>query len=59
LKEPYQKLINVGLVLGKNGEKMSKSLGNVVSPDEITKEHGADTLRMYEMFMGAFEDMKP
>ncbi len=59
LKEPYQKLINVGLVLGENGEKMSKSLGNVVSPDEITKEHGADTLRMYEMFMGAFEDMKP
>jgi len=45
--------------LGENGEKMSKSLGNVVNPDDIVKQYGADALRLYEMFMGALEDMKP
>lgn len=58
-KEPFKKLINQGLVLGDDGEKMSKSLGNVVNPEEVAKEYGVDTLRMYEMFMGGFEDAKP
>ena len=58
-KEPFKKLINQGIILGANREKMSKSRGNVVSPDEIIKEYGADTLRMYEMFMGPLEAMKP
>ncbi|MCV3728299.1 leucine--tRNA ligase [Ureaplasma miroungigenitalium] len=51
-KEPFQKVINQGMILGPNGEKMSKSKGNVINPDEIIASHGADTLRLYEMFMG-------
>lgn len=54
-KEPFSKLRNIGLVLASDGQKMSKSKGNVVSPDEIIEKYGADTLRMYEMFMGPFE----
>ena len=50
--EPFNKLINQGMILGENGEKMSKSKGNVINPDEIVKTHGADALRLYEMFMG-------
>ncbi|MBD8006039.1 leucine--tRNA ligase [Bacillus norwichensis] len=51
-KEPFQKLFNQGMILGENHEKMSKSKGNVVNPDDIIESHGADTLRLYEMFMG-------
>lgn len=58
-KEPFNKLINQGLILGPDGQKMSKSKGNVVNPDDIVKEYGADVLRMYEMFMGPLEDEKP
>ncbi|RAS76473.1 leucine--tRNA ligase [Priestia endophytica] len=54
-KEPFQKLFNQGMILGENNEKMSKSKGNVVNPDEIVASHGADTLRLYEMFMGPLE----
>lgn len=54
-KEPFQKLFNQGMILGENNEKMSKSKGNVVNPDEIVTSHGADTLRLYEMFMGPLE----
>lgn len=54
-KEPYQKRTSHGMILGENGEKMSKSRGNVVNPDDIVSEFGADTLRTYEMFIGAFE----
>ncbi|EDL65039.1 leucine--tRNA ligase [Bacillus sp. SG-1] len=54
-KEPFQRLFNQGMILGENNEKMSKSKGNVVNPDEIVSTHGADTLRMYEMFMGPLE----
>ncbi len=54
-KEPFQKLFNQGMILGENNEKMSKSKGNVVNPDEIVQSHGADTLRLYEMFMGPLE----
>ncbi|MGD7044309.1 leucine--tRNA ligase [Jeotgalibacillus proteolyticus] len=54
-KEPFQKLFNQGMILGENNEKMSKSKGNVVNPDEIVKTHGADTLRVYEMFMGPLD----
>ncbi|AAT28025.1 class I tRNA ligase family protein [[Mycoplasma] mobile] len=57
-KEPFQKLINQGMILGKDGQKMSKSLGNVVNPDEIIQNFGADTLRVYEMFMGPLTDTK-
>ena len=53
--EPFLKLRNVGLVLAEGGEKMSKSKGNVINPDDVVKEYGADTLRVYEMFMGPFE----
>ena len=53
--EPFLKLRNQGLILAPDGQKMSKSKGNVISPDEIIKEYGADTLRLYEMFMGPFE----
>ena len=52
--EPYQKRTSHGMILGENGEKMSKSRGNVVNPDDIVREYGADTLRTYEMFIGAF-----
>lgn len=58
-KEPYQKRTSHGMILGANGEKMSKSRGNVVNPDDIIDEYGADTLRMYEMFMGAFDQEAP
>lgn len=54
-KEPYQKRTSHGMILGENGEKMSKSRGNVVNPDDIVDEFGADTLRTYEMFIGAFD----
>ncbi|PKG22257.1 leucine--tRNA ligase [Niallia nealsonii] len=54
-KEPFQKLFNQGMILGENNEKMSKSKGNVVNPDEIVETHGADTLRLYEMFMGPLD----
>jgi len=58
-KEPFYKLINQGMILGENNEKMSKSRGNVINPDEIVNSHGADTLRLYEMFMGPLEATKP
>ena len=54
-KEPYQKRTSHGMILGENGEKMSKSRGNVVNPDDIVNDYGADTLRTYEMFIGAFD----
>ncbi|MBB3869652.1 leucine--tRNA ligase [Parageobacillus toebii NBRC 107807] len=54
-KEPFRKLFNQGMILGENNEKMSKSRGNVVNPDDIIESHGADTLRLYEMFMGPLE----
>ena len=57
--EPYQKRTSHGMILGEGGEKMSKSRGNVVNPDEIVKEYGADTMRLYEMFMGDFEKAAP
>jgi leucyl-tRNA synthetase len=58
-KEPFRKLVNQGMILGTNGEKMSKSRGNVINPDEIVQKYGADTLRVYEMFMGPLEATKP
>ncbi len=58
-KEPYSKRTSHGMILGENGEKMSKSRGNVVNPDEIIREFGADTMRVYEMFMGDFEKAAP
>ena len=58
-KEPYQKRTSHGMILGENGEKMSKSRGNVVNPDEIVDEYGADTMRLYEMFIGDFEKSAP
>ncbi|MFC0473187.1 leucine--tRNA ligase [Halalkalibacter kiskunsagensis] len=54
-KEPFQKLFNQGMILGENNEKMSKSKGNVVNPDDVVTSHGADTLRLYEMFMGPLD----
>lgn len=58
-KEPFQKLFHQGMILGNNGEKMSKSRGNVVNPDDIIISHGADALRVYEMFMGPLESGLP
>jgi leucyl-tRNA synthetase len=58
-KEPFHKLVNQGMILGMNNEKMSKSRGNVINPDDIVGEFGADTLRVYEMFMGPLEATKP
>ncbi|HEY9900267.1 MAG TPA: leucine--tRNA ligase [Pantanalinema sp.] len=58
-KEPFKKLFNQGMILGENNEKMSKSRGNVVNPDDVVNEYGADTLRLYEMFMGPLEAAKP
>ncbi len=58
-EEPFTKLINQGLIMGEDGQKMSKSRGNVINPDDVVSEYGADCLRMYEMFMGPFEDAKP
>ena len=57
--EPYAKRTSHGMILGENGEKMSKSRGNVVNPDDIVKEYGADTMRLYEMFIGDFEKSAP
>ena len=58
-REPFQKLVNQGMILGEDGQKMSKSRGNVVNPDEVIIEYGADSLRLYEMFMGPLEQVKP
>jgi leucyl-tRNA synthetase len=57
-KEPFQKLVNQGIILGPDGEKMSKSRGNVINPDEIVRKYGADSLRLYEMFMGPLTETK-
>ncbi|MEI6655268.1 MAG: class I tRNA ligase family protein, partial [Verrucomicrobiota bacterium] len=57
--EPFQRLVNQGLILGEDGQKMSKSRGNVVNPDDVVSEYGADALRLYEMFMGPLEQVKP
>jgi leucyl-tRNA synthetase len=57
--EPYQKLINQGMILGEDGQKMSKSRGNVVNPDDVIRDYGADSMRLYEMFMGPLEASKP
>ena len=59
VKEPFYKLRHQGMILGSNGEKMSKSKGNVINPDDIVKSHGADALRVYEMFMGPIDAAKP
>ena len=58
-KEPYLKRTSHGMILGENGEKMSKSRGNVVNPDDIVRDYGADTMRLYEMFIGDFEQSAP
>ncbi len=58
-EEPFLKLRNQGLILGPDGQKMSKSRGNVINPDDVVDEYGADSMRMYEMFMGPLEDAKP
>ena len=58
-KEPYAKRTSHGMILGENGEKMSKSRGNVVNPDDIVRDYGADTMRLYEMFIGDFEKAAP
>jgi leucyl-tRNA synthetase len=58
-KEPFKKLINQGMILGEDGQKMSKSRGNVVNPDKVIADHGADSMRLYEMFMGPLEAVKP
>lgn len=57
-KEPFQKLVNQGLIMGPDGQKMSKSKGNIINPDDLIKEFGADSLRLYEMFIGPLEDVK-
>ena len=57
--EPFQRLINQGMILGEDGQKMSKSRGNVINPDDIIRNYGADAMRMYEMFMGPLEVSKP
>ncbi|HZY10187.1 MAG TPA: leucine--tRNA ligase, partial [Bacteroidota bacterium] len=57
--EPFRKLVNQGTILGEDGQKMSKSRGNVVNPDDVIKEYGADSMRLFEMFMGPLEDTKP
>ena len=57
--EPFYKLVNQGLILGEDGQKMSKSRGNVVNPDDVLVEYGADAFRLYEMFMGPLQDTKP
>ena len=58
-KEPFRKLVNQGMILGEDGSKMSKSAGNIVNPDDVVREYGADALRMYEMFMGPLQKSKP
>jgi len=57
--EPFQRLVNQGIILGEDNQKMSKSRGNVVNPDDVIDQHGADAFRCYEMFMGPLEQMKP
>ena len=57
--EPFQRLVNQGLIMGEDGQKMSKSRGNVVNPDDVVDQYGADALRLYEMFMGPLEQVKP
>jgi leucyl-tRNA synthetase len=57
--EPFRRLVNQGIILGEDNRKMSKSIGNVVNPDEVIREHGADALRVFEMFLGPLEQMKP
>ena len=59
VEEPFKKLVHQGMILGENGEKMSKSRGNVVNPDDVVKEYGTDSLRLFEMFMGPLKDEKP
>ncbi len=59
MAEPFQRLVNQGMILGDNGEKMSKARGNVVNPDDVVEHFGADSLRLYEMFMGPLEQVKP
>jgi leucyl-tRNA synthetase len=58
-KEPFYKLVNQGMILGEDGQKMSKSRGNVVNPDKVIADYGADSMRLYEMFMGPLESIKP
>ncbi len=58
-KEPFKKLVNQGMILGEDGQKMSKSRGNVVNPDKVIVDYGADSMRLYEMFMGPLEAIKP
>jgi leucyl-tRNA synthetase len=58
-KEPFHKLVNQGMILGEDGQKMSKSRGNVVNPDKVIADYGADSIRLYEMFMGPLEAIKP
>jgi leucyl-tRNA synthetase len=57
--EPFKKLFHQGLIMGEDGRKMSKSLGNVVNPDDVIEEFGADSLRLFEMFLGPLEASKP
>jgi leucyl-tRNA synthetase len=57
--EPFQRLVNQGIILGEDGQKMSKSRGNIISPDDVISQYGADAFRCYEMFMGPLEQMKP
>jgi leucyl-tRNA synthetase len=57
--EPFQRLVNQGIILGEDGQKMSKSRGNIVNPDDVIDQYGADAFRLYEMFMGPLEQMKP
>jgi len=57
--EPFQRLVNQGIILGEDNQKMSKSRGNIVSPDDVVEQYGADAFRCYEMFMGPLEQMKP
>ena len=58
-KEPFKKLVNQGMILGEDGQKMSKSRGNVINPDKVVADYGADSMRLYEMFMGPLESIKP
>jgi len=58
-KEPFKKLVNQGMILGEDGQKMSKSRGNVINPDKVVADYGADSVRLYEMFMGPLEAIKP
>src|SRR6185369_11992103 len=57
--EPFLKLVHQGTILGEDGQKMAKQRGNVINPDDVVRDHGADALRLYEMFMGPLEQVKP